>query len=179
MSSCSASSRSGGRRVDGGISPRRIATPRRSTVSSNVVGGWTGEKTAATAGERPCTCRDGNGLGTGPKEAASGPVRDVDDLPRLVDAPGAMRLDVRASPDDALLEGAVEPADDPRPRAGGAVERVPEVEERRPLAQPVLLPFGRVARAPAGVAPRAHLLLGVAGVEEQAHGRRPRRREIA
>src|SRR4051794_19509246 len=60
MSSWSASSRSGGRRVRGGRSPRRIATPRRSTVSSNVVGGWTGEKTAARAGERASTCRDGN-----------------------------------------------------------------------------------------------------------------------
>ena len=50
--SWSASSRSGGRRVPGPRMPRRIAVPRRSTVSSNVVGGWTGSKTAATAASR-------------------------------------------------------------------------------------------------------------------------------
>src|SRR6476469_121129 len=50
--SCSASSRSGGSRVPGPRMPRRIAVPRRSTVSSKVVGGWTGSKTAATAASR-------------------------------------------------------------------------------------------------------------------------------
>ena len=47
--SCSASSRSEGSRIPGPRMPSRIAVPRRSTVSSNVVGGWTGSKTAATA----------------------------------------------------------------------------------------------------------------------------------
>ena len=50
--SWSASSRSGGSRVPGPRIPRRIAVPRRSTVSSKVVGGWTGSKTAATAASR-------------------------------------------------------------------------------------------------------------------------------
>ena len=51
MPSWSASSRSGGSRAPGASSPSRIAVPRRSTVSSNVVAVWTGSKTAATAGE--------------------------------------------------------------------------------------------------------------------------------
>ena len=58
--SCSASSRSEGRRSPGPRMPRRMAVPRRSTVSSNVVGGWTGSKTAATAASpgmaEPYTC---------------------------------------------------------------------------------------------------------------------------
>ena len=49
MPSWSASSRSGGSRVPGESRPRRIAVPRRSTVSSNVVSGATGSKTADSA----------------------------------------------------------------------------------------------------------------------------------
>jgi DNA-binding transcriptional MocR family regulator len=53
-------SRSDGSRIPGSRIPRRIAVPRRSTVSSNVVGGWTGSKTAATAASlgmaQPYTC---------------------------------------------------------------------------------------------------------------------------
>src|SRR4051812_28962638 len=47
--SCPASSRWGGRRVTAERSPSLMAVPSLSTVSSNVVGGETGSKTAATA----------------------------------------------------------------------------------------------------------------------------------
>ena len=55
--SWSASSRSGGSRSPGPSSPRRIAVPRRSTVSSRVVAVCTGSNTAATAGEGPASRR--------------------------------------------------------------------------------------------------------------------------
>ena len=51
--SCSASSRSDGSRVPEPRMPSRIAVPSRSTVSSNVVGGCTGSKTAAIAEPAP------------------------------------------------------------------------------------------------------------------------------
>src|SRR5918912_1643770 len=50
MRSCAAGWRSAGSRVPGLRSPRRIAVPSRSTVCSNVVGGWTGLKIASSAG---------------------------------------------------------------------------------------------------------------------------------
>src|SRR4051794_329374 len=52
MPSWLASSRSGGRRVPPESRPSLIALPRRSTVSSNVVGGETGSNTAETASLR-------------------------------------------------------------------------------------------------------------------------------
>ena len=52
IESWSASSRSGGRRVPGASTPTRIAVPSRATVSSKVLGGATGSKTAAIAGLR-------------------------------------------------------------------------------------------------------------------------------
>ncbi len=48
MASWSARSRSGGSWLPGGSSPSRIAVPSRSTVSSKVVGGCTGLKTASS-----------------------------------------------------------------------------------------------------------------------------------
>jgi hypothetical protein len=49
MSSWSANSRSEGSRVPGARMPRRMAVPSRSTVSSKVVSGATGSKTALNA----------------------------------------------------------------------------------------------------------------------------------
>src|SRR5688500_2805102 len=98
-----ARSRSGGSRLPGTRRPRRIAVPSRSTVSSKVVGGRTGLKTASSATSRfigqPYT-RDAGPGSVVPVEALLGDFRlrvrgllYVIDPERPLHAAGALELD--------------------------------------------------------------------------------------